>query len=103
MERDLAGYGKTPPRVAWPNDARIAISVVLNYEEGSERTPLYGDREHEQLGEMADRKPAEARSLQTETQWEYGARAGVWRLLRLLDRYAIKATIFACGMALENN
>jgi peptidoglycan/xylan/chitin deacetylase (PgdA/CDA1 family) len=103
MERDLAGYGKTPPRVAWPNDARIAISVVLNYEEGSERTPLYGDRDHEPAGEMADRKPAEARSLQTETQWEYGARAGVWRLLRLLDRYAIKATIFACGMALENN
>ncbi len=86
----------------WPNGARIAISVVLNYEQGSERTPLFGDHEHEQARGMADQKPVEARSLQTETQWEYGARAGVWRLLRLLDRYAIKGAI-ACGMALENN
>jgi peptidoglycan/xylan/chitin deacetylase (PgdA/CDA1 family) len=103
MERDLAGYGKTPPHVTWPNDARIAISVVLNYEEGSERTPFYGDAVHERAGEMISDKPPEVRSLQIESQWEYGARAGVWRLLRLLDRYDIKATIFACGMALENN
>jgi peptidoglycan/xylan/chitin deacetylase (PgdA/CDA1 family) len=103
MQRDLIGYGKTPPRVEWPGGARIAISLVLNYEEGSERTPLYGDAEHESAGEMASGKPPQARSLQTETQWEYGARAGAWRLLRILEKHAVKSTIFACGMALENN
>jgi peptidoglycan/xylan/chitin deacetylase (PgdA/CDA1 family) len=103
MERDLAGYGQRPPRVEWPDGARIAISIVLNYEEGSERTPLYGDSAHESAGEMISTKPPEARSLQTETQWEYGARAGVWRLLRVLDKHRVKGTIFACGMALENN
>ena len=103
MQRDLAGYGRTPPRVKWPDGARIAVSLVLNYEEGSERTPLYGDREHEAAGEMISNKPPDARSLQTETQWEYGARAGVWRLLRVLEKHGVKSTIFACGMALENN
>jgi len=65
MQRDLVGYGKTPPRVEWPGGARIAISLVLNYEEGSERTPLYGDAENESAGEMTSGKPPQARSLQT--------------------------------------
>lgn len=104
-DRDLVGYGKTPPRVAWPGGARIALSIVVNYEEGSELSPLYGDSRHEMIGDLASylTKPPEARDLQIETQWEYGARAGVWRLLRLLEQYQVKATFFVAAMAVENN
>ena len=101
MKRDLVGYGKNLPRVEWPESCQIAVSLVVNYEEGSELTPAYGDKRHETNGEIPSRKPPEARSLQTETQWEYGGRAGVWRLLRLFEEYEVKATFFACGMALR--
>src|SRR5215470_12410709 len=103
MKRDLVGYGKNLPRVEWPNGCQIAVSLVVNYEEGSELSPVYGDKRHETNGEIPSRKPPEARSLQTETQWEYGGRAGVWRLLRLFEQYEVKATFFACAMALEQN
>jgi allantoinase len=103
MKRDLVGYGKNLPRVEWPEGCQIAVSLVVNYEEGSELTPVYGDKKHETNGEIPSRKPAEARSLQTESQWEYGGRAGVWRLLRLFEQYEVKATFFACAMALEQN
>lgn len=103
MERDLVGYGNAPPRVEWPEGARLAVSVVVNYEEGSELSPYYGDATHETRGELPSAKPPEARSLQTESQWEYGGRAGVLRLLRLLERHEVKATFYVCGMALENN
>ena len=103
MDRDFVGYGPNPPSIEWPGGARIAVSIVLNYEEGSERSPAFGDDSHEGAGEISSSKPPAARSLQTETQWEYGARAGVWRLLRVLDQQGVKATFFACAMALENN
>src|SRR5690349_13834352 len=103
MDRDMAGYGERPPRVEWPEGARIAVSIVLNYEEGSELSPAYGDNGHEMIGEMASGKPREARDLQTESQWEYGSRAGVWRLLRVLQAEGVTATFFACAMALEQN
>lgn len=103
MERDLVGYGKTPPKVEWPGGARIAISLVVNYEEGSEATPYYGDTTHERSGENPSNKPPEVRDLMTETQWEYGARAGVWRLLRVFERYQVKSTFFVCALALEHN
>ena len=99
MKRDLVGYGKNLPRVEWPESCQIAVSLVVNYEEGSELTPAYGDKRHETNGEIPSRKPPEARSLQTETQWEYGGRAGVWRLLRLFEEYEVKATFFACAMS----
>jgi peptidoglycan/xylan/chitin deacetylase (PgdA/CDA1 family) len=76
---------------------------VVNYEEGSELSPVYGDTTHERRAELDSAKPPEARSLQTESQWEYGARAGVWRLLRLLDEHGVKATFFICGMAFDQN
>ena len=72
MKRDLVGYGKNLPRVEWPGGCQIAVSLVVNYEEGSELTPVYGDKKHETNGEIPSRKPPEARSLQTESQWEYG-------------------------------
>jgi peptidoglycan/xylan/chitin deacetylase (PgdA/CDA1 family) len=103
MQRDLVGYGKIAPHVEWPGGARIAVSIVVNYEEGSELTPAYGDATHESRGELSSGKPPEARSLQTESQWEYGGRAGVWRLLRVLEQYEVKATFFVCALALEHN
>ena len=103
LQRDMVGYAKTPPQVEWPGDARIAISIVLNYEEGSERTPYYGDEDHEKHGEIGSSRPPAERDYQTETQWEYGARAGVWRLLRILEQRNVPATFYACGMALEQN
>jgi allantoinase len=99
--RDFVGYGKHPPKVAWPGNARIAVSLVVNFEEGAERTPLYGDAvvvtgEGNVVNERR-------RDVQGESVFEYGSRIGVWRLLDLFDAYEVKTTFFACGMALENN
>jgi peptidoglycan/xylan/chitin deacetylase (PgdA/CDA1 family) len=101
--RDLSGYGASPPRVRWPDGARLALSVVVNYEEGSELTPVLGDDSHEVLGELWSSHPPDVRDLHLESQWEYGARAGIWRLLRLLADSGVKATFFVCGLALELN
>lgn len=79
------------------------MSVVVNYEEGSEATPYYGDKIHETIGEMESGRPPEVRDLMIERMWEYGGRAGVWRLLRILEKYEVPATFFVCAMALENN
>jgi len=103
MLRDFVGYGPTPPKVEWPNGAQIAVSVVVNYEEGAEKSPLYGDDTHETSGEIPSGMPHGARDLFLESQWEYGARVGVWRLLNVLRDCGAHATFFACGMALERN
>jgi len=103
VERDLIGYGPNPPKIEWPGGARIALSIVVNYEEGSERSPAWGDAVHETSGEIESTKPRDMRDYRLESQWEYGSRAGVWRVLRLLKKYDAKATFFACGMALERN
>ena len=87
MERDFIGYGRTPPQVRWPNDAKIAISVVINYEEGSEYSLLDGSPHHETNNEVASPVPTDQRDLYNESFFEYGSRVGVWRLLDLLDRY----------------
>ncbi|NQZ33291.1 MAG: allantoinase PuuE [Oceanospirillaceae bacterium] len=101
--RDLIGYGANPPDPQWPNKARIAVSFVLNYEEGGERCLLHGDSESEAfLSEMPGAQPLpNARNLSMESCYEYGSRAGVWRLLRLFDKYQIKLTVFAVAMAVE--
>lgn len=101
-ERDLVGYGRSAPRVEWPDGARVALSIVINYEEGSERT-LPVDGENEGLGELARNVNPAHRDLATESVYEYGSRAGVHRLLRLLDRYGVKCTFFAAAVALERN
>jgi len=74
-ERDLIGYGKTPPKVLWPGDAQIAISVVVNYEEGSEYSLLDGDSHHETHNEVPSPVPPETRDLFNESMFEYGSRA----------------------------
>ncbi len=103
-QRDLIGYGQHAPAVRWPNDAKLAISLVVNYEEGSERSFADGDNINEHHG-GEEEYPYEAtiRNLAQESTFEYGSRAGIWRLLRLFDQYDVKATMFACAMAFEKN
>jgi len=103
MLRDLVGYGPDLPDVEWPGKARIAISVVVNYEEGSEYSLLDGDSHRETNGEVPSPVPVDQRDVFNESFFEYGSRVGVWRLLGLLDRYQAPATFFCCALALERN
>ena len=103
MERDLIGYGEKPPAVGWPNGARIAINLVVNYEEGSENRHEDGSGRRESLGEALSPVPADARDLANESMFEYGSRAGVWRLLRLFEKHDVKSTFFACAVALARH
>lgn len=103
--RDFVGYGSHLPKVIWPGNAQIAINFALNYEEGSERNILDGDDQSEDY--LADWPNLTAvlnkRSLSSESLFEYGSRAGIWRLLALFDRYDLPLTIFATGLSLERN
>lgn len=103
--RDLIGYGKTPPHADWPGGARIAIQLVLNYEEGGENCVLHGDPASETfLSDMINPGPVVgARHMSMEQIYEYGSRAGVWRLLRLFERYGVPVTVFGVAMAMERN
>ena len=103
--RDLIGYGANPPRADWPGGARIAIQMVLNYEEGAENSVLHGDPASETfLSDMINPGPvAGARHMSMEQIYEYGSRAGVWRLLRLFKRYGVPVTVFGVAMAMERN
>jgi allantoinase len=103
--RDLVGYGRDPPDPRWPGGARVAVQFVLNYEEGGEASILHGDSHaesylHEVVGSAA---LANVRNLQIESVYEYGSRAGVWRVLRLAQEFGIPLTIFAVAMALERH
>ncbi|PZP22832.1 MULTISPECIES: allantoinase PuuE [Pseudomonas] len=103
--RDLIGYADCPPHPQWPGEARIALSFVLNYEEGGERNILHGDKESEAfLSEMVAAQPLRGvRNMSMESLYEYGSRAGVWRLLKLFDKHAIPLTIFAVAMAAQRH
>ena len=103
MARDLIGYGSDPPQVQWPGRARLAINLVVNYEEGAENRVEEGSRSRETSGEAPSPVPPTQRDLANESMYEYGSRAGVWRLLRTLDKYGLKATFFACAVALSRN
>ena len=103
MERNLRGYGEHPPFADWPDGARVAVSLVLNVEEGSERAVYHGDPANESsLSEMVGGRhgPGE-RDLGIESVYEYGSRAGFWRLLRMFTDRGLPATAYACAMALE--
>jgi peptidoglycan/xylan/chitin deacetylase (PgdA/CDA1 family) len=104
MTRDLVGYGRNPPPVGWPDGARVVVNVVLVYEEGSEYSVLWGDDRNDGWGEYADAgiQPPQ-RDLGTETHYDYGSRAGVWRLARILDDADVPATVSAAAVALELN
>ncbi|MCC6467660.1 MAG: allantoinase PuuE [Alphaproteobacteria bacterium] len=103
--RDMIGYGRNPPHPQWPGGARIALQIVLNYEEGGENAILHGDAASEAfLSEIVGAQPlAGVRHMNMESIYEYGSRAGVWRLLRLFGQRRIPITVFAVGMAMERN
>ena len=103
--RDLVGYGAHPPDPAWPGGARIAVSFVLNYEEGGEYSILHGDRHSETALTDMDRPEAlvGARNLNVESNFAYGSRVGVWNIMRLLKSRGVDITVYAVGMALERN
>ena len=102
--RDLIGYGSNLPKVEWPNKARIAVQIVLNYEEGAENCVLNGDKNSEVfLSEIIGAQPIKGRHMNMESLYEYGSRAGFWRLHNLFQEKEIPITIFGVGMALEKN
>jgi putative urate catabolism protein len=103
--RDLIGYGQTPPNPQWPGGARIAVQFVINYEEGAERSVLYGDTESEAfLSEMVGAQPVPgARHMAMESLYEYGSRAGFWRLHRLFNDLQTPVTVFGVATAMEKN
>ena len=102
--RDMIGYGATPPEANWPGGARLALSFVINYEEGGENNILHGDPASETfLSEIIGAKAYEARHMSMESMYEYGSRAGFWRLHRLFERYMLPVTVYGIAMAMERN
>ena len=102
--RDLVGYGADVPHAQWPDQARIALQFVLNYEEGGENATLHGDPASEQfLSEMFNPAAFADRHMSMEGIYEYGSRAGVWRLLREFERRGLPLTVFGVSMALERH
>jgi putative urate catabolism protein len=103
--RDLVGYGAAPPQAQWPNGARLAVQFVINYEEGGENCVLHGDPAAEAfLSEIVGAKPVYGmRHLNMESIYEYGSRAGFWRLHRLFNERGIPVTVYGVAMALERN
>ena len=102
--RDLRGYGQHPPDPRWPGGARIAVSIVLNYEEGAESCVLHGDSHSESVLTDVGAEPLlNARNLNVESLFEYGSRVGFWEIMRVLRERRVDATVYAVGMALERN
>ena len=104
-KRDLIGYGANPPNPQWPANAKLALQFVLNVEEGAEQNILNGDHHSETyLQEIPGRQPRfNKRDKSVESMYEYGARSGFWRLLRIFARYQVPLTAFAAGRSLELN
>ena len=100
--RELVGYGEHPPRVRWQNDAKVAIQIVVNYEEGSEKSFAMGDQVNDGMYELPFAVD-DQRDLAVESMYEYGSRVGIWRLFRIFDAAAIPVTFFAAAVALERN
>jgi allantoinase len=100
--RDLKGHGRYPPQAQWPGEARIALQFVLNVEEGGENCPLHGDAGSETfLSEIIGAASLANRHMSMESMYEYGSRAGLWRILREFDRRRLPLTVFGVGMALQ--
>jgi allantoinase len=102
--RNLVGYGRHPPHPQWPNGARVAVQFVLNYEEGAENCVLDGDPASETfLSEIVNAQAFPMRHMSMESLYEYGSRAGVWRVLRAFERRKLPLTIFAVATAIRRN
>jgi allantoinase len=104
ISRDFVGYGRRPPHPRWPQGARIALQFVLNYEEGAENCVLDGDPSSEVfLSEIVNAQAFPMRHMSMESLYEYGSRAGVWRVLRAFERHQLPLTVFAVAAAVRRN
>jgi len=102
--RNMIGYGSKEPKVVWPNNAKLALQIVLNYEEGGESNILHGDKHSETfLSEIIGAQAFKDRHINMESMYEYGSRRGFWRLHKLFEEKKIPITIFGVAMALERN
>ena len=102
--RNMIGFGSKTPTIKWPNNAKLALQIVLNYEEGSENSVLHNDKYSETfLSEIIGAQPIKGRHINMESLYEYGSRSGFWRLHKLFQEKQIPITIFGVGMALEKN
>ena len=102
--RDLLGYGRAVPHARWPGQARIALQFVLNYEEGGENNVLHGDAASETfLSEIIGAQAFPMRHMSMESLYEYGSRAGLWRLLRMFEERKLPLTVFGVATALQRN
>ncbi|MBW4482680.1 MAG: allantoinase PuuE [Tildeniella torsiva UHER 1998/13D] len=103
--RNLVGYGRTPPQARWPGNAKIAVQFVINYEEGGENCILHGDAASEAfLSESVGAAPLTGvRNMNMESMYEYGSRAGFWRLHRLFTGRGLPLTVYAVAMAMARN
>ena len=102
--RNMIGYGSKDKKIRWPNNARIAVQIVLNYEEGAENCVLNGDKQSEVfLSEIIGAQPVKGRHINMESLYEYGSRRGFWRLHKIFKEKNIPITIFGVGMALAKN
>ena len=100
----MLGYSSNPPKVNWPNNSKIAVQFVLNYEEGGENSVLHGDKFSEIfLSEIIGAKAIKGRHINMESLYEYGSRVGFWRIHKLFKEYKLPLTVFGVGMALERN
>lgn len=99
-DRDFLGYGEHPPVVRWPGDAKVAVSLVLNIEEGAELALSSGDARNESVYEV-HQELIGARDFCMESHFEYGSRAGYWRVMRVLDAFGVKVTLNLCARTLE--
>jgi putative urate catabolism protein len=100
----MVGYGSKDKKIRWPNNARIAVQIVLNYEEGAENCVLNGDKNSEVfLSEIIGAQPVKGRHINMESLYEYGSRRGFWRLHKIFKEKKIPITIFGVGMALTKN
>jgi peptidoglycan/xylan/chitin deacetylase (PgdA/CDA1 family) len=99
--RDLVGYGRPRPDIVWPNGARVAVSLVLNFEEGAELAVEQADTETEKFGEVVSVQPSGVRDLVQEQVFNFGMRVGLWRFLDAFERHATPVTLMMCGRAVE--
>lgn len=99
--RDFAGYGAQPPDVRWPHAARVAVSFVVNFEEGAEHSMTDGDARNEGIYEVIDPQPGPDRCI--DSHFEYGTRVGYWRIASLFEQHGGHYTLSACGRAVERS
>lgn len=101
IQRDLRGYGRNRPTIVWPNGARVAVSLVVNFEEGAELSIEQGDNETERFGEVLSVQPPGVRDFVQEQVFDYGMRAGLWRFLDAFDSHDLPTTFMMCGRTVE--